>query len=141
MRTRGCGVIVKHTQKATKLDSCSELHHLCPFSVHDAQQRVKARCDTEGPRAAARLLLACLKRKRHWFQALMQALDCRYLKLQDFRPKFLQLKGQLLQSERQRVLVVLVRHYIVVTMLLLQCRLSLGQRHCSPEQCCFYSVD
>lgn len=120
VRSGGCSVIVRYTQKATKLDSCSELPHLCPFSVHDAQQRVKTKHDMEGPRAAARLLLASLKRKRHWFQAFMQALDCRYLRLQDFRPKFLQLKGQLLESERQRVLVVLLR----------RCSLSLGQGHC-----------
>ena len=65
--------------------------------VCDTQQGVKTKHHSEGPNAAARFLLTSLKRKCNWFQAVMQALDCRHLGLQEFKPQFWQLKGELLK--------------------------------------------
>ena len=55
---------------------------------------MKRKHEVEGAMAAARCLLMGLRKKRFWFLALMQALDCPQLRLAEFKSKFLQLKGE-----------------------------------------------
>ena len=58
------------------------------------QQQIQRKHETDGPNAAARLLLDCIRPKPGFFDALLKVMDYEELKLQEFKCKFLDMRGR-----------------------------------------------
>ncbi|KAL8583425.1 hypothetical protein ACOMHN_057881 [Nucella lapillus] len=64
----------------------------------EEMQKVFRTNDRDGNTAAARQLLEYLKMKPHWFEAFMEALDSKDLKIHEFKKKFKNLKDKVDQE-------------------------------------------
>ena len=58
------------------------------------QEQIQRKHDNDGTNAAARLLLDCIRPKPGFFDALLEVMDCEELKLQEFKCKFMDMRGR-----------------------------------------------